>query len=697
MLGLLLCWGSAQAGSKVFEGFYDIGGSRVALPEGQWELLEQKVVKNDWDVAVLHNRSQTALVPFMTVRVTRTNQRWKQNGCDPERKVVWKERFGTQSSDMTNFCSLLYDFGTYAAFKSTSAKNPDGWWREVVGALPTIAALENEPVLALESQITVFGKRVLISEYFIRTAPLGSTPKKFQEEFRAGQVKPIHKAVQDWSRELSTASYDSFYQGKAPTVASFLDVAKRHGLARADTQGSTAVTATASTVTAPAANRWPNDPTDPAAQAKLGNAYRRGTHGVADYEHALELLRRSAAAGNLDGISGLAWMYADGKGVPRDEARAAQMFKQLSEQGYAIATSNLGVLVRDGRGVAKDEAAAFALFEKAAKVGVRWGQHELGKMYRDGRATARNEVLAAYWFTKASKQNLDEATADLALLSPASVRSANLRLAAESGTPLVEPAKPVEVASLAPNKAPAPTTAASAHFANRKALVIGNDKYQSVTPLNNALADARALAAGLTRLGYKVTLVLDANERQMKQAVRDFKTKVEGGDEVLFFYAGHGVQLGNANYLLPIDIKGDSEEQVKDEAIQLQRVLDDMQDKQVKFTLAVIDACRDNPFKGSGRAIGTRGLAPTTAATGQMIIFSAGSGQQALDKLGGADKDPNSVFTRTFIKEMEKPGLTVDRVLRNVRNQVVDLAKSVGHQQVPALYDQVVGDFYFKP
>jgi uncharacterized caspase-like protein len=172
---------------------------------------------------------------------------------------------------------------------------------------------------------------------------------------------------------------------------------------------------------------------------------------------------------------------------------------------------------------------------------------------------------------------------------------------------------------------------------------------------------------------------------------------VEGGDEVLFFYAGHGVQLGNANYLLPIDIKGDSEEQVKDEAIQLQRVLDDMQDKQVKFTLAVIDACRDNPFKGSGRAIGTRGMAPTTAATGQMIIFSAGSGQQALDKLGGTDKDPNSVFTRTFLKEMEKPGLTVDRVLRNVRNQVVELAKSVGHQQVPALYDQVVGDFYFKP
>jgi hypothetical protein len=109
-----------------------------------------------------------------------------------------------------------------------------------------------------------------------------------------------------------------------------------------------------------------------------------------------------------------------------------------------------------------------------------------------------------------------------------------------------------------------------------------------------------------------------------------------------------------------------------------------------------VDACRDNPFKTSGRSIGGRGLAPTTAATGQMIIFSAGSGQQALDKLGNADKNKNGLFTRVFIKEMQKPGLSVDRVLRNVRKEVVDLAKSVGHEQVPAIYDQVVGEFYFK-
>jgi uncharacterized caspase-like protein len=152
---------------------------------------------------------------------------------------------------------------------------------------------------------------------------------------------------------------------------------------------------------------------------------------------------------------------------------------------------------------------------------------------------------------------------------------------------------------------------------------------------------------------------------------------------------------GTTNYLLPIDIKGESEDQVKDDAIQLQRLLDDMNEKKVKITIAMIDACRDNPFPKSGRAIGSRGLAPTTAATGQMIIFSAGSGQQALDKLGPNDKNPNGVFTRMLLSEMRTQGVRVDNMIRDVRRKVVDAARSIGHEQVPAIYDQVVGDFYF--
>jgi hypothetical protein len=235
-------------------------------------------------------------------------------------------------------------------------------------------------------------------------------------------------------------------------------------------------------------------------------------------------------------------------------------------------------------------------------------------------------------------------------------------------------------------------------FANRKALVIGNDGYKFVSKLLNAKQDATVIAENLTKVGYNVTLKLDQSEKEMKATLRSFKAQVDSGDEVAIFYAGHGVQLANTNYLIPIDVAGEGEEQIKDEAISLQRILDDMSDKKVKFTLAMIDACRDNPFKSSGRSIGggARGLAPTTAATGQMVVFSAGTGQQALDKLGPNDKDKNGLFTRVFIKEMQKSGVTIDQLVRNVRNEVVTTAKSIGHDQVPAIYDQVVGEFYFR-
>jgi hypothetical protein len=230
----------------------------------------------------------------------------------------------------------------------------------------------------------------------------------------------------------------------------------------------------------------------------------------------------------------------------------------------------------------------------------------------------------------------------------------------------------------------------------RRALVIGNDNYQSVPKLLNAREDAQAMARSLSDMGFQVQLELDLRERNMRAALRQFKSRVEGGDEVIIFFAGHGVQLAGTNYLLPVDITGENEEQIRDESIQLQRILDDMTEKRAKFTLAMLDACRDNPFKGSGRSIGSRGLAPTNAATGQMVIFSAGTGQQALDKLGPNDPEKNGLFTRVFLKEMQKPGISVDRILRNVRTEVVNLAKTVGHDQVPAIYDQVVGEYFLK-
>ncbi len=261
-----------------------------------------------------------------------------------------------------------------------------------------------------------------------------------------------------------------------------------------------------------------------------------------------------------------------------------------------------------------------------------------------------------------------------------------------------EPARVVATAAPAANtrRTDANPSAPAGQRARRLALVLGNDSYKSAAPLQNARADARAMARSLEAAGFKVSLKLDLTQREMNDALRTFTSEIQGGDEVVLFYAGHGVQVGSGNYLLPIDVRNMSEVQVRDDSVSLQRVLDDVSERKARFSLAIIDACRDNPFKSMGRSIGGgRGLAPAAAAAGQMVVFSAGAGQQALDRLGEKDKDPNGLFTRVFLREMTVPNRPIDQVVRTVRTKVVELASSIGHEQRPALYDESVGEFVF--
>ncbi|MBV9696438.1 MAG: caspase family protein [Gammaproteobacteria bacterium] len=274
------------------------------------------------------------------------------------------------------------------------------------------------------------------------------------------------------------------------------------------------------------------------------------------------------------------------------------------------------------------------------------------------------------------------------LASPAALTLALCLVGCNSHTPGTD----TESAGPSARSITAPT--AEGH---RFALVIGNDNYQSVTPLHNARADARAVAEALRKVGFKVTLEQDVTLAKLKSSLRTFKSQVSGGDDAVFYFSGHGVQFEGTNYLIPTDLAPQSEEQVMDDAVPLQRVLDDLRDQKARFALAIVDACRDNPFKGSGRAIGGRGLAPVTAASGQMVMYSAGAGQEALDRLGSGDSDPNGVFTRVLIREISKPGVPADQVLKHVKAQVVELAEEVHHEQVPALYDQSLGEFYFVP
>jgi hypothetical protein len=331
--------------------------------------------------------------------------------------------------------------------------------------------------------------------------------------------------------------------------------------------------------------------------------------------------------------------------------------------------------------------------ERVAKAQAEEQRRRLAEIARQDKELRRQEAA------RAEAERLAKEAAEKERLAKEEVERQRIAAAAREVESAAAQLKRLQEAlsKLKTQTASSPSKPVTPPLAPRYALVVGNAKYKSVSPLENSVADAKAFAKQLSNLGFKVSLHTDLRERQFNRAVRDFKQQLSEGDEIVFYYAGHGIQVAGTNYLLPTDVGGESIDQIRDEAVELQRVLDSLAEKNTKFTLAVLDACRDNPFKGNKRAIAGRGLAPTSAATGQMIIFSAGAGQQALDNLGSDDPSPNGLFTRIFLKEMVKPGVPIDSMLRKVRREVVRLAKSVGHEQVPALYDQTVGEFFFKP
>jgi hypothetical protein len=233
----------------------------------------------------------------------------------------------------------------------------------------------------------------------------------------------------------------------------------------------------------------------------------------------------------------------------------------------------------------------------------------------------------------------------------------------------------------------------------RVALVIGNDAYQGVPKLEKAANDARAVGKELEKVGFEVMSYTNLDRRSMNQAIGKFTEKISGGGVGVLFFAGHGVQLDGRNFLLPVDIKVDKPNDLDDEAIDMLKVTERLTDAKAKLSLLIIDACRDNPFpKKSGRSIGgTRGLAMPQTPSGTLVVYSAGVNQQALDKLSDGDKSPNGLFTREFLPVITQPGIRIDDAVKKVRGSVIQKAKSVGHEQNPAIYDQTDGDFYFVP
>ena len=246
--------------------------------------------------------------------------------------------------------------------------------------------------------------------------------------------------------------------------------------------------------------------------------------------------------------------------------------------------------------------------------------------------------------------------------------------------------------------------AGPANAEKRFALTVGVDAYDNLPAheqLRKAVNDARAMATALRGLGFEATVEENLPKLAFTRAWQRFLNRLQPGDTAVLFFAGHGVEIGGLNYLLLRDVPKvvPGEDRVLAEAsVRFNTLMDDLRDRKVRVALFIIDACRDNPFRdGSGRAVGGgRGLARVEAAEGSFVMYSAGAGEQALDRLPGADTNPNSVYTRALLPILAMPGLSLPEIATRVREQVVDVARTAGRKQTPAYYDQLVGKFVLK-
>jgi hypothetical protein len=244
------------------------------------------------------------------------------------------------------------------------------------------------------------------------------------------------------------------------------------------------------------------------------------------------------------------------------------------------------------------------------------------------------------------------------------------------------------------------TLAAPAQAEKRVALVVGNNDYRNVPKLQKAVNDARTMGDSLKQLGFSVMVAENQNRQAFSETLLAFDRAVGPGDTAFFFYAGHGFEIAGQNFLLPTDVPAATEGQeelVRDASVLADRVIERLQNKKVRTAILVFDACRNNPFERAGtRAVaGGGGLAPMTQLPeGVFSVFSAGPRQTALDRLSNNDDNPNSVFTRTFAKELTQPGINLVQVAQRTRRLVSEMAETVHHKQVPVYFDQMVDDVF---
>ena len=222
----------------------------------------------------------------------------------------------------------------------------------------------------------------------------------------------------------------------------------------------------------------------------------------------------------------------------------------------------------------------------------------------------------------------------------------------------------------------------SAAAADRVALVMGNGAYAHAPKLANPVNDAAAVGAALKRLGFSVMRVENASGDALRRRLRDFGRASRGAEVAVAFYAGHGVEVGGRNYLVPVDATLANDGDVAFEAVGLDLVMQSVEGAS-RFGLVILDACRDNPFvsrmerAGTTRAVG-RGLARVEPTGVTLVAYAATAGRTAADGSGR-----HSPYTAALLEHIAEPGLDVGQMFRRVRESV---ESSTGGAQKPVYY-----------
>jgi uncharacterized caspase-like protein len=230
----------------------------------------------------------------------------------------------------------------------------------------------------------------------------------------------------------------------------------------------------------------------------------------------------------------------------------------------------------------------------------------------------------------------------------------------------------------------------------RVALVVGNSAYKDVPSLPNPVNDANDIASALKASGFDVVLGIDVDKRDFDSRIRSFTQLLETADVAVLFYAGHGLQVGGRNFLIPVDAKLQSERELDFDAVSLDFILKQMElGRADKTNIVFLDACRDNPFAGNlARSMGTRsasigkGLAQAETGVGTFIAYSTQPGNVAVD-----GKGRNSPFTAALTKNIKESNNNLTSVMIEVRK---DVLAATGGKQVPWDHSALTGEFYFK-